>query len=297
VDAPAPPTDGDPDDAADDLDALRDRIGDPRRWSFVLDFDGTLAPIVDHPGDATPAPGALEAVAALAGICEVALLSGRALHDLEARLGEVPPGVLLVGGHGSEGRRPDGTHVALADLEAARDVLDELEATLRDLVDEDAGWEVERKSTSLVVHHRRVAPDTLTDRLPDVRAALEDATDRGPGFVVADGKAILELKLRGIDKGVALAWLHEQAAGRAVHLADEPTIAPIVFGDDTTDEDAFAAALRLGGEAVLVADAPATTSARFRLRDPARVVTLLRAVRDPLGDEATAAIPHDAWGR
>jgi trehalose-phosphatase len=280
---------------SDDLDALRRHIGDPRRWTFVLDFDGTLSPIVDRPDDAAPAPGALEAIADLAEICEVAVLSGRALGDLEARLGEVPEGLLLVGGHGSEARRPDGTYEPLTDLDAGREVLDELESSLRGLVDETDGWLVERKSTSLAVHHRRVAADAADALLPTVHARMEDAADEGPGFVLLGGKAVLELKLRGIDKGRALAWIDEQAADRADQLPDRPPIVPLVFGDDTTDEDAFEASLAVGGEAVLVADEPTATSAHFRLRDPARVVTLLRAVRDPLGDEPTAGIAHDAW--
>ncbi len=279
----------------DDLEALRRRIGDPRRWTFVIDFDGTLAPIVDVPSEATPAPGALEAVAELAQVCEVALLSGRALDDLEERLGQLPPGLLLVGGHGSEARRPDGTRVPLTDLDAADEVLGDLAVTLRGVVDEDAGWWVERKSTSLVVHHRRATAEDVAATLPRVREILEGATDRGPGFVVAGGKAIVEIKARGVDKGAALAWIDEQAADRAQLLADRPRIAPLVFGDDTTDEDAFEVALALGGEAVLVADQPTATSARFRLRDPARVVTLLQAVRGPLGDGASAAVPHGVW--
>lgn len=288
----------DPSDPADDdLDALRGRIGDPREWTFVIDFDGTLAPIVDRPDEARPAPGAAEALADLAAVCEVALLSGRALDDLIARLGTVPDGVLLVGGHGSEARRPDGTRVPLADLDAASEVLDEVEAAVTDLVDPQAGWLVERKSTSLVVHHRRVAPTEADDLLPRVRDVLEGYTGRRPGFVVQDGKAIVELKVRGIDKGVALTWITERAADQAELLPHRPAIKPLVFGDDTTDEDAFAVSLELGGEAVLIAEEPTATRARFRLRDPSRVVTLLRGVRGTLDDGASLAVPHDAWGR
>lgn len=261
----------------------------------MLDFDGTLAPIVGHPHQAAPAPGAVEAIAQLARICEVALLSGRALDDLEARLGHVPTGLLLVGGHGSEARRPDGTRVALTDLDAARAALDTVEARLADLVAPDAGWLVERKSTSVAVHHRRVDPTQVAATLPRVHQLLADATELGPGFVLLEGKAVVELRVGGIDKGVALRWLVEQAAERAPLLPGRPEIKPLVLGDDTTDEDAFEVALELGGEAVLVAEAPAATSARFRLRDPSRVVTLLHAVRDPLGDGASAAVVHELW--
>ncbi|MEX0834785.1 MAG: trehalose-phosphatase [Nitriliruptor sp.] len=286
TDAGAPP---------DDLEALRRRIGDPRRWTIVLDFDGTLAPIVDHPDDATPAPGAIEAIADLAEVCEVAILSGRALDDLEARMGTVPPNLLLVGGHGNEARRPDGSHEPLTDLDAATATLDRVEADLLATVDTATGWLVERKSTSLAVHHRRVPQAEVAATLPRVREVLAAAADDPPGFVLLGGKAVLELKVSGIDKGLALTWLDGQAADRATGLPDRPPTVPLVLGDDTTDEDAFEVALALGGEAVLIAEEPVSTNARFRLRDPARVVTLLRAVREPLGDEPSSGVVHDAW--
>jgi trehalose 6-phosphate phosphatase len=283
------------DHAGDDLDALLAHVGDARRWTWVLDFDGTLAPIVDHPDDAGPAPGAAEAVAALAEVCEVALLSGRSLDDLIARLGWIPPQVLLIGGHGSEARSPDGARIALTDLEVAGAVLGVLADELdRDVAPGD-GWMVERKSTSVAVHHRRVADELVAAQLPAVRSRLQAATDTGPGFVLLEGKAVLELKVRGVDKGRALDWISRVSADRAERLPGSPEIAPLVLGDDVTDEDAFAAAGALGGEGVLVSEAPAATAARFRLRDPARVVTLLEAARDRLGEHAATGVLHRTW--
>jgi trehalose 6-phosphate phosphatase len=46
------------------LDAL---LADPRHALVAADFDGTLAPIVDRPGDARAHPGAVPALTALAG--------------------------------------------------------------------------------------------------------------------------------------------------------------------------------------------------------------------------------------
>ncbi len=286
--APAVPGD-------DDLDALLAHVGDARHWTWVLDFDGTLAPIVDHPDDAEAAPGAADAVAALAQVCEVALLSGRSLDDLIARLGWIPPQVLLVGGHGSEARAPDGSRIALTDLEVAAEVLGQVADDLDRQLDPDAGWMVERKSTSVAIHHRRVADDLVAAQLPAVRSRLEATTGTGPGFVLLEGKAVLELKARGVDKGRALDWIAEVSADRAERLPGSPRIRPLVLGDDVTDEDAFAAAVALGGDGVLINDVPAATVARFRLREPARVVTLLRSARDRLGEHAATGVPHRTW--
>lgn len=279
----------------DDLERLVAHVGDPRRWTWVLDFDGTLSPIVDHPDDAVLAPGAWDAVADLAEVCEVALLSGRALGDLRRRLGKVPPRVLLVGGHGSEARLPDGTRTPLTDLEVSREVIQRVIDELGNTLSARDRWLIERKATSVAIHHRQVDPRVSDTLLPWVRQVLDSATAEGPGFVVLTGKAVLELKARGVDKGRALAWIDEVSADVAHRLPGGPRIRPLVLGDDVTDEDGFEAAAAVGGDGILVSEEPAASAARFRLRDPDRVVELLRAVRRPLGDGAHAGVRGGSW--
>ncbi|MTV25781.1 trehalose-phosphatase [Nitriliruptoraceae bacterium ZYF776] len=277
----ATPTEGP--EVLETLDAIADRLGDPRRWTFVFDFDGTLSELVDHPDDAGPVDGARAAVAALGEVAEVALLSGRGVEDLVDRFGGAPDGVLLVGGHGSEAIWPDGRREPLADVGEVTEVLaavaDELEAGL----DADAGWLVERKAASVAVHHRRVADAAVTEREPWVHERLAAVADEGPGFEVLSGKAVVELRLRGVDKGRALRWLAERSAGRP----------PVVVGDDVTDEEAFAAAQDLGGFAVKVGDAGSATVADARVATPAEVVTLLHRVRST--GPTTPSAAQRAW--
>ena len=45
---------------------LAEVIAAPRRAVVAVDFDGTLAPIVEQPADARPAPGAIDALSAVA---------------------------------------------------------------------------------------------------------------------------------------------------------------------------------------------------------------------------------------
>ena len=279
----------------DDFEDLLDHVGDPRHWTWVLDFDGTLAPIVDHPDDAVLAPGAWDAVAELAEVCEVALLSGRALGDLRRRLGTVPPKVLLVGGHGSEARLPDGTRMPLTDLDVAREVLDEVVSRLRQLprrprpVADRAQGDVGRGPLPAGGHpgRRDAAP-------PRPRGARVGDGPRS-GVRAAVGKAVLELKARGVDKGRALAWIDEVSADHAHRLPGGPPIRPLVFGDDVTDEDGFEAAVAIGGSGVLINDEPAATAASFRLHDPERLVRFLRTVRRSIGERAHAGVTHGSW--
>lgn len=254
---------------SDDLERVRDVVGDVADRLVVLDFDGTLARIVDDPDAAALAPGARDAVAALAAMAPVVILSGRHVDDLAPRVEDLP--VTLCGGHGTEVRLPDGTRTPLFDGASAAAVLDAVEADVRALLaGADAGWHVERKPASLAVHSRRVASPAAL--LEDVRGALAAHEDDAPGWVVSDGKAVTELRPAGVDKGTALRWLEDRHPGRAV----------LVVGDDVTDEDAFAVALEdPDGVAVLVADAPRETHATLRLDSPARVVELLERLTRP----------------
>src|SRR3954471_9318579 len=62
-------------DGAAGLQAIIDA---PKSALIALDFDGTLAPIVDRPQDARAIPGAIPALAHLAEhVCRIAIVTGR----------------------------------------------------------------------------------------------------------------------------------------------------------------------------------------------------------------------------
>jgi trehalose 6-phosphate phosphatase len=261
VSAPGP--DAPPDDPAE----LAGALSPIDRWLLVLDFDGTLSPIVEHPDDAAPAEGAVDAIRALTRWTDVAIVSGRPVADLRARLGDLA--VTFAGGHGAEVVGADGEVAALVDdPDGVRTALDDAERAVSRLVEGHDGWLVERKEASLAVHHRRAAPDDRERTLPGVVDRLRSYVDHSPGFEVLAGKAVLELRPAGVDKGRAVAWIADRSDAGA----------PLVVGDDVTDEDAFREAERRGGTSVLVADRPRGTLARWRLRDPAAVVAFLRGM-------------------
>ncbi len=76
-----------------------------------LDFDGTLAPIVDHPDVAAIPEPTREAVRALASRCTVIVVSGRDRDDVRRRVGL--DGLWYVGSHGFDVAGPDGREWAL----------------------------------------------------------------------------------------------------------------------------------------------------------------------------------------
>ncbi len=236
------------------------------RWLVVVDFDGTLARIVDHPDLASPAPGALDTLRAVSGSTAVAVLSGRPIADVRRRLDGLA--AAYAGGHGAELVLADGSDDPLVDPDTVSGTLDRAERMIRDLVDQDPGWLVERKQASLAVHHRLADADSVATHGARVEALLEHHATEPPGFEVLAGKAVLELRPAGADKGRALHRIAERA----------PDLLPLVIGDDVTDEDAFEVARSLGGRAILVAETARPTAATDRVADPDAVVRLLSAL-------------------
>lgn len=261
--APPTPTDDLP---LADPEQLGTELRPLQRWLVVLDFDGTVAPIVDHPDLASPAPGAVDLLDRLVAVTEVAVVSGRPIADVRRRLGGLS--AAYAGGHGAELVLADGTDAPLVDPDSVSGTLDRAERAVRELVDDEAGWLVERKQASLAVHHRLAGEGSVATHGPRVQALLEHHAGDPPGFDVLAGKAVVELRPHGADKGRALERIHQYT----------PDLLPLVIGDDVTDEDAFEVARSRGGRAILVAEDARPSLATDRICDPDAVVRLLAAL-------------------
>ncbi|MDX6209246.1 MAG: trehalose 6-phosphate phosphatase [Frankiales bacterium] len=262
-------------------------LADPAHGVVALDFDGTLAPIVDRPEDSRPAPGAVEALAAIsAQVAAVAIITGRAAATAVALGGfDRAAGLdrlVVLGQYGAERWEAATGEMVPATpapgLERARTEL----AGLVGAPQVPAGVEVEDKGVALGVHLRRTADPAAAAAA--LRPALEDLAAR-TGLVVEPGRMVLELRAPGVDKGSALRrFVHEQG-GRSVLFA----------GDDLGDLAAFEAVRGLRAEGisgVTVCSASDEVSELSRVADlvvdgPAGVVALLVQVTELIqGNEA-----------
>jgi trehalose-phosphatase len=248
----------------------RDRI------LLAMDFDGTLAPIVEDPDAAEPIPLAVDAIRALAGLphTHVAVISGRPLDELR-RLIDHLEGVALVGSHGAEIDESDlvADDDELGPVGDDDDLLDDNEAQLlayvrdavADIVDTHPGTALEEKPAAVVLHTRRA------DR-EEAIGATSDAL-QGPGswpdVHVLRGKEVVELAVTDVTKGRALRRLR----------ADLGLGSGGVFfaGDDTTDERAFAVLDDDAGD-VTVKVGGGATAARHRVGGPRDLAELLAVV-------------------
>ncbi|KAA1249725.1 trehalose-phosphatase [Mycobacterium simiae] len=247
-----------------------------RRPAVFFDFDGTLSDIVNDPEAARPVPGATEALAKLAAQCPVAVLSGRDLADVTARLGV--PGIWYAGSHGFELTAPDGTHHQNDAAAAAIPVLEQAAARLRDQLGPIPGIVVEHKRFGVAVHYR----NATRDRIGDVAAAVRTAGQRDT-LRVTTGREVIELRPNiDWDKGKTLRWVIDH-----LRQASSPALLPIYVGDDITDEDAFDA-VHDSGVPIVVRhneDGDRATAALFALDSPAQVAEFTGLLARQLTDD------------
>jgi len=201
---------------------------DPGAAAVLCDIDGTLAPIVDDPGDAAVPEETRRALRAVArGFGLVACVSGR--RAVEARWLVGVDELTYAGNHGLEVLEPGAEAATLeptvADSgRAARAFVLDLEAEgLR-----EADVRVEDKGPIQALHWRGARDPELAERRAREIAAAASAAGLQPRF----GRRVLEIRPTSeVDKGTAVRRLLD---GRSLKMA-------LFAGDDRTDLDAFRA--------------------------------------------------------
>ena len=242
------------------LDAI-----DPRKVAILLDIDGTLLDIAPTPHDVQVPPTLRRTLARLQEQTDgaIALVSGRSLSDIDLIFS--PLKLSAVGGHGAELRV---TPTSKANGGKSRYLAKDLRTRLSDVANLAEGIIVEDKGYSVALHYRLA---------PDKQRAIEDAIDAicaelPEGWVeILPGKAVIEIKKSGFNKGTALRDLmaHAPFAGRL----------PIFVGDDKTDEAAFAVVPEFDGMAISVGRMVPGVAQRFEAPSDVRR-WLERIVRD-----------------
>lgn len=242
------------------LETVR-RVAGTEHLLVAMDFDGTMAPLVDHAADSRALPRAAAAFAALTELprTTTALISGRALDSLRA-VAFPPENTLLIGSHGAEiWMGPGSSQLTLDD--AQRELLAEVRKVLEEIAEQAPGTLLEDKPAGVVLHTRLAADDVAEDAVAAARAVLQDRT----GVFVKAGNRVLETSVVNASKGEGVSFLRQACGATAVVFA----------GDDTTDEDALGSLLPgdLGVKVGLD-----FTQAEFRVDSPDHVCDFLEAL-------------------
>ena len=234
---------------------------------LCLDYDGTLAEITADPAAARPYRGVRQQLRRLASShnnkVSVAIVTGRKLAEVKRLLG-IKSTLSFSGIHGLEhdepGAEPRFTPEALecaSELAAVR-------SWLARNVPDDRGFRIEDKQVALGLHFR----------LADAKEAAA-LSERLARFVAGETPRLKLVRLK------MLAEVMPRAASKAREVVALKKRAPksyvtAYFGDDTTDEDAFAA-LAKNDIGVLVG-AERESLAKYRVDGPAAVLRELRSL-------------------
>ncbi|HOD12895.1 MAG TPA: trehalose-phosphatase [Candidatus Omnitrophota bacterium] len=236
---------------------------------LFLDFDGTLAAIVEHFQDANISDSmrsVLEKLLHRDG-CRITIVSGRALSDLKRRINLHR--IVYVGNHGFEMQGP-GVRFDQKAFPLVRHLYDRVQEKILKRFPGLSGLAFEDKGVTRSIHFRSVAVSSKEAVRLFIKQATREFAERKE-LIVRWGKEVCELRPPVVwDKGTAVRWLLKP------DHADIKAKKTLVFyiGDDDTDEDAFRA-LRSLAITIHVGQAK-TTAARYFLKDVVQVEELLK---------------------
>ena len=198
--------------------------------ALFLDIDGTLLDLARTPDRVKVPRELLRALEKLTHHLSGALafVSGRSLESIDQLFAPFRPAA--IGTHGGEIRGTDGAIARSQPLsEKVADIFTGLAENIPGLLLED-------KRSALALHYRLA---------PKARPVLMSAMEKHARFFESEkvhilyGKAVIEARPIGVDKGTAVALLAKQKPflGRTI----------LFGGDDTTDLDVFRILPQLGG--------------------------------------------------
>lgn len=206
-----------------------------------LDFDGTLAPIVEDPESAHIHPDAAEALLGLAGeVLAVAVITGRparqvldlgGLEELGRGFAERGKELHVFGQYGHERWTSSSTRVVSPTPPAGLAAFERELPRVLSRHDAAEAW-VEEKGLAVAVHTRRLeaARETFDRLLPDLTSLA-----RAHDLTVEPGRNVIEVRSPGVHKGQAVDQLVDELGARGFGFA----------GDDLGDREAFEALGRL----------------------------------------------------
>jgi alpha,alpha-trehalase len=254
----------------DEWNNLKEKLEQSRIFLF-LDYDGTLTSIVDTPEQAILPKNTKEILKALSenNQCRVAIISGRALDDIKARVSL--DGLVYVGNHGLE----------IYDSKLCfrwmmpphfKETLTEIKNRLKEVFAKIEGVFIEDKEFTLSLHYRMAhVEDAVIKSMFD--KVLSPYQSKGEIAIVA-GKKVFEIRPPKIGRKGKIAanlLVRERLA------ANYANILPIYIGDDETDEDAFKEMVHRKGVAIRVGE-DNTSLAHYYLNDTEEVTKLLEMI-------------------
>ncbi|MBI2040428.1 trehalose-phosphatase [Candidatus Microgenomates bacterium] len=233
---------------------------------IMLDFDGTLTPIVKSPKEAKLSIGTRHL---LQKLCQkpnlyLAIVSGRELKDIKKKIGL--PNIIYGGNHGLEGEIL-GEKYSFPIPQKTLAVLKDIREQLNKITNQFEGIFIEDKRLTFSLHYR------LADKqqMPKVKLLLQETikpyVKKGLISVVA-GKMVFDIRPKvNWDKGSFAKLVTDQ-------MYTQTKIPPVIIyiADDTTDEDVFR---RFNKEITIKVGKDQQSSAKYSLKNTKEVFKFL----------------------
>ena len=253
------------------------------RLAVITDLDGTLVPFHEDPERAVPSTETIRLLRDLARLegTVVLVASGRTRAELERHFGDALE-IGLVAEHGAAVRiagvwSDPASERGLASDPRLPKILAELADALERVTSAFPGSHVERKRRGFAVHVRGVAVRDKRALVVVVSAMVEERLSREPSLERLDGNEVIEVRIAGISKRIAVDLARRELEQGGPVLA---------LGDDTTDEDVFDA-LGPNDAGVRVGPEMRPSGASTWIAGVTEAFTLLSWVRDA----RAAAVP------
>ncbi len=195
--------------------------------ALLVDLDGTLIPFARTPAEATLDDEVCAILGDLSRVgVRVVVVSGRQRDSVDQLRGMLPA-IDWIAEHGAC-RFADGVWHGPT---APATELASLAAAWSPLAARTAGAWIEPKTVSMCFHYREV-PELQREAVgAQAELVADEWLESEPEYERLPAVFALEIRRRGVHKGVAVSWLR----------AERPRARIIAIGDDLTDEDMFAA--------------------------------------------------------
>jgi len=197
---------------------------------LLLDFDGTISPIVADPKDARLPKEMKDWLVRVSKspAFKVGIVTGRGLKDVRSKVGI--PNLIYSANHGAQ-IFYKGKMLLEKDADLKKP-LHKLALAISKRIKKMKGVALEDKGQSVAVHYRR-AKKSLHKTVREIVKSEAEPILKKYDLRFSYGKMVIEVRrAHSWNKGSAVLWIWK-------HMA--PNYVPIYIGDDITDEDAFLA--------------------------------------------------------
>ncbi|PWN53944.1 hypothetical protein IE53DRAFT_309331 [Violaceomyces palustris] len=218
--------------------AMVERYHAARKRLLLLDYDGTLTPIVKNPEAAVPSKKLLEALEVLSKDEKniIYIISGRDGQFLSKHLGHLTR-IGFSAEHGGFVKEAGETEWHNLTEELDMTWMRDIRSVFEYFTERTSGSVIEQKKSSITWHYRNADPDYGSFQAKECQALLENLTTHNKLAVeVLVGKKNLEVRPLAVNKGeIVKRILYNNCDAEFVFCA----------GDDKTDEDMFKTLVQL----------------------------------------------------